>query len=131
MKRSLLIVLLAAFAVSAEAQEAPHISSPPAKLSQFETWVVQGKTVLDGGARHRIVYTSDADTAVVWTNLQGEPRLFRARLGGEVWARTLTAGTFPISDSLAMAYEWMQDATFRRQLEALLEDDAVIRRSSR
>jgi hypothetical protein len=53
------------------------------------------------------------------------PRIVRAEIDGVRYARTLTEGTFPLSDSLLQAYRWMQDPTFRRRLEALLDDDAV------
>lgn len=122
-------VLACAFVGVVHAQSEAGVAELPALASHFETWQVESRTPLGDGDRHRIVYSSDADTAVVWTNLRGEPRVVRARIGGEWYARTLTAGTFPLSDSLIQAYRWMQDETFRRRLEALLDDDAVTLRN--
>lgn len=121
---ALLVFLeLAVQPVQAQTETAPVVQALAA--SQFETWDEQSKTPLGAGDRHRIVYTTETDSAIVWSNLAGEPRIFRARIDGQLFARTLTGGTFPVSDSLLQAYRWMQDATFRQRLEALLEDEAV------
>lgn len=119
--------LLAAWPVQAQSGDAGR--EPPAIAAHFDTWTEESRTPLGDGDRHRIVYTSDADTAIVWTNLDGEPRVIRAQIDGQWFARTLTAGTFPLSDSLIQAYRWMQDETFRLRLEALLEDEAVTLRN--
>lgn len=118
-------IIAFAFSGIVHAQTETGTARTPSLASHFETWTVESKIPLGEGDRHRIVYTSKADTAVVWTNIRGEARIVRAQIDGDWFARTLTAGTFPLSDSLLQAYQWMQDETFRRRLEALLDDDAV------
>jgi hypothetical protein len=122
---ALTITFLALVSASVATAQTPVTATWMQLESQIETFDEQSRTPLGAGDRHRIVYASEADTAVVWTDVRGVPRIVRAEIDGVRYARTLTEGTFPLSDSLLQAYRWMQDPTFRRRLEALLDDDAV------
>lgn len=108
----LLLCVLLLGAEDAKGQDVPNVDS------LLTVWEVEETAYA--------VYFSGQDTLRVWYNINGQPRIWRLEYNGERWARTLTGGTFLVTEEMVEALDLIRDPALRAAILALLEDEAVI-----
>ena len=122
MKYVLLLILLLLAILDPSAMQA---QSPPQQLGLFETWIPVSADSIGTGVRYTYVgATAPGDSAEVAYGQSGGAAAWRAIVGGEVWAKTLTGGpAFPVSVELGeIEYYLATHPLERERLEALLFD---------
>lgn len=118
--RGLVTLWMSVLVTSAAAAQDRPISST--ELPSIDTILSEWIEVHSGGdSLSYAIYVSDApartDTAEVYFNVDGQPRAWRAVVGGIRYAHVPTVGLFVVDDSLSDAFSVY--ATRRPLLEAL------------